>query len=123
MAGKTIALPLSGDEIKTALLDMVEQALTKNWASFLHSASAYDFMVGRVTIDLTLNDMGREDELKVDETIKSAGAEPETAKRDIISIPIAEQPPNEVRVETGQGIPTESGKKIKYSRKTAAKKS
>ena len=113
MAEKTISLPLSGLEIKTAIHDMIDQALNRD--CFLNDSAAYDFMEGKITIDLKLNDMGREDEVKI--TVEAKGGdEPDNCEGTTVEIPVQKQPPNEVRIESGQDVPTESGQKIKYAR-------
>ena len=119
MAEKTIALPLSGDEIRLALLDMVDRALRND--CFLHPAASYDFFVGKITIDVRFNDMGREDAYKATETLKG-GTEPPDSDGTTVSIDIEKKPPNQMRIETNQPVPTESGKKIKYARTAATAK-
>lgn len=119
MTDPTVPLPLSGEEIKVAILDKVSQALDRD--CFLHPASAYDFFEGKVSIRLVLHDLGREDIVNVVGGA-TAGTEVPEAGAHVTSIDIEKQPPNQVRVETGQGVPTQSGKKIKYARTVAEKK-
>lgn len=116
MPEKTLPLPLSGAEVKQAVLDAVEQALSKD--CYLHPSASYDFFDGKVTIYLKLNDMGREDVVKM-EAKASSGTEPQDAVGTTVEMKFEAKPPNQVRVESGQPVPTSSGQKIKYQRPKA----
>lgn len=120
MAEKTLALPLSGAEVKQAILDRISQALDSD--CFLHDASAYDYFYGTAEIRLTLHDAGREEDVNVG-VVSRHGELSEPLTEGKAEIKFEQAPPNQVRVETGQPVPTDTGKKIKYSRKVAEKAS
>jgi len=115
---KTIPAPLSGQEVKEALIDRISQALDKD--CFLHPNAAYDFFTGKITLEVTLHDAGREDEIKMEQSVTAGETQPD-AKKATVAIDLEKQPPNQVRVESGQPVPTDTGKKIKYARDKAAK--
>ena len=117
---KTVPLPLSGNEIVVGVLDMVERALRSD--CYLHPDSAYSFFEGHVTLELKLRDVPREAEDVVVRDLKKTHGEPDGKEKDhSITVKIEPEPPNQFRVETGQSVPTESGKRITYSRKVAQK--
>jgi|ERR1700687_1046343 len=116
---KTIALPLSGEEIRLAILDKIGEALAKD--CYLHPAAAYDFFSGKITIELRCNDMGREDVVKVNVKLAQGDPPPEEPEAVKVELKIDPEPPNQVRIETGQGVPTAAGNKIKYPRKAVEK--
>jgi hypothetical protein len=116
MAEKTVADPLSGAEVKAAILDRIKTALDHD--CFLHDSASYDFFTGTVKISLSCHDGGFEN--KVELTAAAAQGDPVVPATEAnVEIDLEKAPPNQVRVETGQPVPTASGKKIKYSRKTA----
>jgi len=119
MPERTIPLQLSGEEVRLAILDKIDQALQKD--CYMNPLGAFDFFSGKITIELRLNDMGREDVVKMNVSASQGtppAEEPEAVK---VEIKIDPQPPNAVRVETGQAVPTASGQRIKYARKLAEK--
>ncbi len=130
MPEKTLPLPLSGTEIKTAILDLIEQKLSKD--CYLHPASAYGYFGGKITIELALNDLGRVDEVKTEVkfgqgeiqpgmNLETTTAEVDVEKefRDPEDDPREPVAPNKVRVKSGQPVPTATGKRIKYQRDAA----
>ncbi len=127
MAEKVLPLPLSGEEVRKAILDRVDQSLAKD--CYLSPNLSYDFFDCTVKIECHLHDVGRTDE--VNQTVAvSAGEEPEGGSAEVASEFIIESaPPNEVRVATGQPVPVLSKdtdgrpeiKRIKYARKHAGK--
>jgi len=119
MPEQTIPLALSGAEIKTAVLDKISQALNRD--CYLNDSAAYDYFTGTITIRLVCNDMGREDEVKADVTASHGQKPAEEPEAVTNEINIEKQPPNQVRIETGQPVPTATGKRIKYSRTAAIK--
>jgi hypothetical protein len=119
MADKTIPAPLSGEEVRTAILDKISAALERD--CFLHPSASYDFFDGRLIMELRLHDAGREDVVKAAVSATSGEVPEEVPESHKIEMKLEPQPPNQVRVETGQGVPTSSGKKITYSRKVAEK--
>jgi|SRR5208337_624396 len=120
MTEKTIPLPLSGEEIKVAICDKVRQVLDGD--CFLNESTAYDWFDGKVTIELCCNDMGREERVKRTVTATS-GDKPMDHPLNVnkVELDLKKAPPNAVRIETGQGVPTESGNRIKYARTVAEK--
>jgi len=118
MPEKTLPAPLSGEEVKAALLDRISQALDKD--CFLHPNAAYDSFTGKITLEVTLHDTGREDQINMQESV-TAGEPQADAKKATVLIDLEKQPPNQVRVESGQPVPTDTGKKIKYARDKAVK--
>jgi hypothetical protein len=119
MADKTIPLPLSGSEVKAAILDKISQALDKD--CYLHESAAYGWFEAHIKLEIRCDDLGREDVVKADLTA-TEGEKPEELPESVrVELQIDKAPPNQVRVETGQAVPTESGKRIKYGRKIAEK--
>lgn len=95
--------PLSGAEVKNALLYKVEHSL--NRSGFLHDDNAYSSFKAEISIKLTLADFGREvrDNHIVSEAADTGlPGEPETVESNLVMEPA---PPNQVRVETGQAVP------------------
>ena len=114
MPKQTVPLPLSGAEIKTAILDKIKQTLDRD--CYLNDTTAYDFFEGKITIQLRCNDIGREEVVKAN-VVASQGTQPAQEPEAITNqINIEKQPPNQVRIETGQPVPTATGKRIRYAR-------
>ena len=123
MPERVLANPLSGEEIRKAILDKISQRLERD--CYLSPNLAYDFYECRVSISLTAHDVGRAAEVKVEETI-TEGTRPEDAALEAADseFEIDRQSPNEVRVESGQPVPvlTRDGKGkpeikgVKYAR-------
>ena len=117
---KTVPLALSGSEIKTAILDKISNALNQD--CYLHDASAYDWFDGKITVELRLSDLGRDEQLKV-LAVASEGEKPAEEPENVkVEIKVDAEPPNQVRIETGQPVPTATGQRIKYARKAAEKR-
>jgi len=102
MSEKVLNLPLSGAEVQEALLDRVEQALRRDCN--LHPNNSYDVFSARITIDLKLHDMGTEYPVKIEAKL-AMGEEVENMVSKTATAEMVEKPPNEVRVESGQGVP------------------
>ena len=126
---KTLALKLTGDEIKKAILDKLDQELSRN--CIFTPNLIYDWFDGNITGAFRLHELGTD--FPAQAVIHaSAGTEPEGEIQEAaIEIPIEKQPPNAVRVESGQEVPSlakdgKSGKtvvkKIQYARKAAEAK-
>jgi hypothetical protein len=127
---RVLADPLSGEEVRIAILDQLMTRLAKD--GFLNKAHAYSHFSAKVSIHIELHDLGRVDVVDVTETATPIKADDENAALDQFDAELAIEPgaPNDVRVETGQDVPVltqgSEGKKtikgIRYSRKTVAKK-
>lgn len=123
MPEKVLNLPLSGREIREAILDRLSQRLQKD--GYLNENLAYDYYSAKVTIEVHAHDCGRDADVVVTEQI-SQGEDPgaEGVEGEFTVDP---QPPNSERVETGQPVPVLSRsadgkpevKGIKYGRKAA----
>lgn len=104
MPERVLSTPLSGLEIRKAILDRIGNSLSKD--CFLSENLAYDYYVAEIHIKLTAHDVGRAAE--VEQTITDTRGEVsddvhlEAAEADI---QIEAQPPNTVRVESGQDVP------------------
>lgn len=128
MPEKVLPLPLSGEEIRKAVLAKVGEALQRD--CFLSANLAYDYYTAHVKVTLRAHDIGRTVEVSVDETA-TLGEETEDMHLDTAEseFDIDAAPPNEVRVETGQPVPVMTkgtdGKAvqrgIKYSKNQLAK--
>ncbi len=128
MAEQTLNNPLAGNEIIEAILDKVRAKLRSD--CFLNANSAYDWFNADISYKIDMHDSGAL--VKVDQqVIVSNGAMPETPDLQHVEAEfhIDPAPPNEVRVETGQPVPTltkdEHGKDVikgvRYARKDAKK--
>jgi hypothetical protein len=130
MAERVLVNPLSGAEIIEAVADKVRKSLQKD--CFLSPNLSYDYYSAEVKISLTAHDVGRD--AKVEQAIHDTQgeiAENEDAALDAADAEFAidAEPPNTVRVESGQPVPVltrgEDGKpairKVKYGRKQAEK--
>lgn len=126
MAEQTLNNPLSGGEVVEAILDKIRASLRLD--CHLNPNSAYDWFSAEVTIKLDMHDAGAH--IKGDYTAKATeGNQVADAQHVEADFHIDPAPPNEVRVETGQPVPTltkdEQGndvvKGVRYSRKDAKK--
>ncbi len=113
MPEKTIALALSGAEIKEALIEKFRQGLDRD--CFFHRDAAYDTISGKVTWEIGLHAVDSVTATGAASLNVGDGEVSETQKGEV---DIEPQPPNEVRIESGQTVPTDSGKRIKYSKET-----
>lgn len=128
MAEQTLNNPLSGSEVIEAILDKIRLKMQSD--CFLNANSAYDWFSAEVEIHLDMHDAGAH--IKVDhKVIKAHGSQPADDLQHVeADFYIDPAPPNEVRVDTGQAVPTltrdpESGKDVvkgvRYARKDAKK--
>ena len=116
-AEKPIVTPLSGEEVQHAILYKIGEDLEKT--CHLTSQCAYTGFRAKIRIEIILDDYGREQPDNHNIEI-SEGELSEQAQTVTSEIQIEKQPPNQVRVETGQEVPVEvvkDGKKVrKYVR-------
>jgi hypothetical protein len=128
MSEITIAQPLSGEEVVEAILDRIRVSLYKD--CYLNRVSAYESFTADIHIALKAKDCGRIAEVVQDVAVASENPVDEDAALVEADLRLYDQPPNEVRQETGQGIPTlitehdgqQVIKKIKYSRRPVTEK-
>lgn len=118
MAEKSLPLPLSGTEVRLAIIDRIDAALSRD--SFFHPHASYDFFTGHFSCEFRLHDAGMESVVKVTEKV-SQGTDTGGGETTKHAIEFEQEPPNAVRVETGQPVPTDSGQRIKYARKVVEK--
>ncbi len=130
MPERVLANPLSGGEIRRAILDKISQRLAQD--GFLNENLAYDFYDARIKISLTAHDVGRAAPVNLDVHVTD-GEPPENENAALdaadAEFEIDAAAPNEVRVETGQDVPVltrdEKGnpaiKGVRYSRKQLEK--
>lgn len=129
MTEQTLNNPLSGAEVVEALVDQLRTKLQRD--CYLNPNSAYDYFSATIAVSIQMHDAGALVPVSVTLTVAS-GVEPpddsiETVEG-VVEIPMA--PPNEVRVKTGQGVPTMTKdangntvvKPVRYSRDSAARK-
>ena len=104
MTEQTIAQALSGEEIVNAILDKVKTALIRNCD--LNPVLAYDSFSATVKLEIQMKDSGRV--VDVTSTVAAASEEPVDEDTYIheAEIHIGEAPPNQVRRDTNQPIPT-----------------
>lgn len=127
MPEKVLPLPLSGEEIRKAILDRLSARLMKD--GYLNEALAYDYYSAKVTIEILCHDVGRTAPVNVTETV-TLGEKPEENENVFLDqaegeFDIEAAPPNEERVATGQPVPVLSRsadgkpevKGIRYGRK------
>lgn len=124
----TLALPLSGEEIIESVLDRIRRVLMRD--CYLNPNNGYESFAGSISIKLKMRDMGRMPEVATEIQVKLGEEFPEGGDQFSVeaegSEEIPEMPPNEVRVESEQGVPTlvDEGdgkrviKRVKYARKT-----
>lgn len=128
MPEKVLNLPLSGLEVRNAILDKLAQKLQKD--CYLSENAAYDYFSANIDIHLLLHDVGRDVTIQSEVGLQGGdlndGVEL-TSVNDSMEIAVA--PPNEVRVETGQEVPvltTKDGKPevkgVRYARTRVQKK-
>jgi hypothetical protein len=122
MAEQTLKNPLSGAEVIEAILDRLRSSLQAD--CHLNANSAYDWFSAEVAVKLDMHDAGAH--IKVDRIAKiHSGTHPSEDLQHVeADFHIDPAPPNEVRVDTGQPVPTltkdEQGrdvvKGVRYSR-------
>lgn len=129
MPETVLALALSGEEVRKAICDKLDQVLAKDCR--LTAEKAYQYFSSKITVHLECFDIGR---IEVVESISQAtyGGAPndnEALDKFDAELEMSPAPPNEIRVESGQGVPVQSRdsdgrsteKRIRYSRKSLAK--
>ena len=104
MAEETIAQPLSGEEIVNRVMHAVKQKLHGDCN--LNPVFAYDWFMAKVKVELWASDSGREVEVKVETTDKAGEVIEQDQWLKQAEAQIGKAPPNQVRQESGQGIPT-----------------
>lgn len=125
MAEQVINLPLSGEEIVIAVCDRLAQSLRRDCR--LQTTKAYETFRAEVSVKIFANDIGSYSEIEADVTVGASADEVADVDGVEGGFAMEEKPPNEVRVESGQGVPVltldEEGrpdiKRIKYSRNRA----
>ncbi len=130
MAERVLADPLSGEEIRIAILDQLMTRLAKD--GYLNKAHAYSHYSAKISIHIECVDMGTVYPVDVTETVTPVKADDENALLDQFDAELNVDPeaPNDVRVASGQDVPvltTDSDGKpaikgIRYSKKALAKK-
>lgn len=126
MPERVLPNPLTGDEIRKAILDRLSARLAKD--GYLNQNLAYDYYSAEVTIKIVAHDCGRLAEVNVTEQINDGipVAEAEEVEGEF---QIEPQPPNVERVETGQPVPvlskdsqgTQIVKGVRYKRPATEK--
>ena len=120
MAEKQITLPLNGEEIQHAILYKLGESFERT--CHLTAATAYTAFRAKITVQIMLDDYGREQQ--DNHTVEVAEGELSGESRTVTAeINIEKQPPNQVRVETGQDVPVmvskdgkQEIKRVKYQR-------
>lgn len=115
MAEVTLNSQLSGTEVVEAIVDKVRAKLRRD--CYLSPNMAYDWFMATIKIELDVHDAGTT--LKIDTTEVIAEGEEPGEDEPIMTVSehmdIPAAPPNTVRIETGQDIPTltkENGKNV-----------
>ena len=132
MPEKTLALDLSGEEIRNAILDTLSRRLAKD--GYLNPNLAYQSFSAKITIHIECHDLGRVAEVNVAEQVTQgsipAGENPdEYLDKAEGEFTMEQKAPNDVRVETNQEVPVLTKqadgkpviKGIRYSRKAVQK--
>jgi hypothetical protein len=127
---KVLNLPLSGSEVREAVLDRISQYLAQD--CFLSPNCAYEYFKAEITVHITAHDVGRDAVVGTLPIVVTAGTPPENEdefleQADAV-LEIHPAAPNEVRVESGQPVPvstTTKGKPdikpVQYARKPKGK--
>jgi hypothetical protein len=124
MPEKTLNLPLSGEEVRCAVLKKIGDALMRD--CHLSPNMAYDWFRAHVTATLELHDIGRGVDIEVDISEEQGEQPAGIGGAPSVELEIEPTPPNQVRVDTGQPVPVlvQDGegkpeiKSIKYKRST-----
>ena len=128
----TIAQPLSGTEVVTRIVEKVRTMLKQD--CFLNDYAAYESFEADIKIVWKCHDIGRIAEGTthvVERSEASVDPNDENFALEMAEASLGVQPPNQVRMESGQAIPTlvDTGdgqkevKGVKYAKKTTAQKS
>lgn len=124
---ESVPEPLSGTEIIDAIVFKVREQLRRD--CFLSPNSAYEYFSGKIHIEVTAVDCGREAPIVTDIDL-TKGSAPDVNDPNLYDVESDEnlerQPPNVVRKETEQGVPvlTEDAsgekeiKRVKYQRQS-----
>jgi hypothetical protein len=124
MPERVLSLPLSGLEVRKAILDKVSQALSRD--CYLNDDTAYDYFSANVKISLSCHDVGRIAKVDIDQTASAGTAkENQFLERAETEMNLESTSANETRVETGQPVPVatkdldgkESIRSVSYPRK------
>lgn len=126
MSELTLAQPLSGEEIITALVEKLRDKLRSD--CYLSGTTAYESFEADIKVSVRMVDCGRIPEVAVEVHEKSENPIDETNENfalEQMDIHLSSAPPNEVRQEAGLPIPTlvegADGKRdiknVKYQRK------
>jgi hypothetical protein len=99
------AQPLSGEEVQEAIMFKVKESLSRT--CHLRFDNAYAYFKAEISIRLSLTDLARTGDVKDNHLVTTSEdtgipGEPETHEATLVMEP---QPPNVVRVETGQAVP------------------
>ena len=112
---KPLPLALSGDEVKAGILAKIEESLVRS--CHLRFDNAYCKVSGKISIQLVLDDYGREvkDNHPVD-VVMDSGLESTEGSRSVeANIVLEPLPPNVFRVQNGLDVPirtVEAGKQV-----------
>jgi hypothetical protein len=132
MPERMLSLPLSGLEVRNAILDKISRSLRAD--CYLNDDTAYGHFEATVKITWKAVDVGREVEGKVN--VAMSAATPELSNPDDSLLEQAEaefgiesSSPNETRIETGQEVPVstkdqeghETERRVKIPRKAVGK--
>ena len=123
MAEQTLNNPLSGLEVRKAILDRLELQMSRDCN--LNANSAFDWFSADVVVKVNLHDAGVHVQSDFD-VAAQAGTDPNgdyRAEATVFTMDAAT--PNEVRIESGQEVPVETkdeeGRKVvkgvKYARR------
>lgn len=99
---QTLNNGLNGEEIRIATLDKIETALRRD--CYLSKNFTYRGVKLEVHIKISLDDVGGEKEVErtILQHVGDLGPEAESFE---VEVGIADEPPNQTRVETGQPVP------------------
>lgn len=125
MAERVLPENLSGEEIRTAVVDKLMTRLAKD--GHLNAAHAYDHFSYKISVHIELHDLGRIEQVDITESDTPVKTDDVNALLDQFDAELegAQTDPNTMREETNQPIPVltkdAEGKptigKIKYPRK------
>lgn len=107
MAEKQVPLPLSGEEVQHAILYKLGESFEKT--CHLTAQCAYTAFRAKITVQILLDDYGREQADNHTVELSEGELSPES-QMVTAEINIEKQPPNQVRVETGQAVPVKVNK-------------
>lgn len=127
MVEKSLNLPLSGEEIRKAILEKLGDKLARD--CYLSPNNAYDSFECKITISLKCHDLGRIAPVEAVVTVSQGEELPDDQylTRAEQEMEIKSDSPNQTRVETGQDVPvlskTKEGKEtikpVRYARTRA----